>query len=102
MGELWALCALGGTSAARRATAARFICHTHAARVYTMSLVRVRVHDVVESDRPNRVYSDRKCIFCEYLALFAACEEHAVARALAHEARTFMVSQACSHVGKYD
>ena len=34
-----------------------------------------------ELDRPSRVYSDRKYIFCEYLRPFAARGEHAVARA---------------------
>ena len=58
--------------------------------------MRVPVHGVGGSDRPNRVYSDRKCIFCEYLALFAAYEEHAVARARVDEARGFMMSPACT------
>ena len=49
-----------------------------------------------ESDRPNRMYSDMKCIFCEYLRPFAARVEHAIARARDGKARTFMASQACT------
>ena len=47
--------------------------------------VRVPVHGVGESDRLNRMYSDMKYIFCEYLRPFAARGEHAVARARVHE-----------------
>ena len=42
----------------------------------------------------RRAYSDRKCIFCEYLRPFAARGEHAITRACV-KARRFMVSQAC-------
>ena len=61
-----------------------------------MLSVRMPVHDVVESDRTNRAYSDMKCIFGEYLRLFAAREEHAVTRACDGKASAFMVSQACT------
>ena len=61
--------------------------------------VRVPVHGVGESDRLNRMYSDMKYIFCEYLRPFAAREEHAVARARVNKARRFMVSPACSGGG---
>ena len=49
--------------------------------------VRVPVHGVGESDRLNRMYSDMKYIFCEYLRQFAARGEHAVARACVGKAR---------------
>ena len=60
--------------------------------------VRVPVHGIGELDRPSRVYSDRKYIFCEYLRPFAARGEHAVARACVGKARSFMVSPACTLV----
>ena len=44
----------------------------------------------------DRVRASRKCIFCEYLRLFAAREEHAVTRACDGKASAFMVSQACT------
>ena len=56
--------------------------------------VRVPVHGVGESDRLNRMYSDMKYIFCEYLRPFAACEEHALARARARRPRTFIADPA--------
>ena len=65
--------------------------------VYNARLsVRVPVHGVGESDRPNRVFSAREYIFCEYLSPFAARGEHALARARSLKARGFMVSPACS------
>ena len=80
-----------------RAAATRLI--ASAAHVCAIAMVSVRmpVHGVGESDRPSRVYSDMKCIICEYLRPFAAREEHAIARARDGKARGFMVSQACTN-----
>ena len=84
-----------------RAAATRLIALSCACTCIAMLSVRMPVHDVVESDRTNRVYSDGKCIFCEYLRLFAARGEHAIARACDGKARGFMVSPACIPVPWY-
>ena len=55
--------------------------------VNTRLSVRVPVHGVGESDRPSRMYSDMKYIFCEYLRPFAAREKHAAERARGRKAR---------------
>ena len=78
-----------------RAAATRLSASAVHVSVRAMLSVRVPVHGVGESDRPNRVYSDMKCIFCEYLRPFAARGEHAIARARVDRPRSFMVSQAC-------
>ena len=85
-----------------RAAATRLI--ASAAHVCAIAMVSVRmpVHGVGESDRPSRVYSDMKCIFCEYLRPFAARVEHAIARARDGKARTFMASQACTRGGSFN
>ena len=79
-----------------QAAATRLIALSCACTCIAMLSVRMPVHDVVESDRTNRVYSDGKCILCEYLRLFAARGGHAIARACDGKARGFMVSQACT------
>ena len=76
-----------------RAAATRLIASAAHVCAIAMLSVRMPVHGVGESDRPSRVYSDMKCIFCEYLRPFAAREEHAIARARDGKARGFMVSQ---------
>ena len=65
-----------------RAAATRLIASAAHVCAIAMLSVRVPVHGVGESDRPSRVYSDMKCIYCEYLRPFATREDHAVARAL--------------------
>lgn len=79
-----------------RAAATRLIASAAHVCAIAMLSVRMPVHGVGESDRPSRVYSDMKCIFCEYLRPFAARVEHAIARARDGKARTFMASQACT------
>ena len=95
-GVLWAhiaLCRASVVRAGGRDAPHRLSCAC--VRPIAMLSVRVPVHGVGESDRPNRVCSDMKCIFCEYLRPFAARGEHAIARACDGKARRFMVSQAC-------
>ena len=79
-----------------RAAATRLIASAMHVCVNARVSVRVPVHGVGESDRPNQMHSDMKYIFCEYLRPFAARGEHVVARARAHRASGFMVSQACT------
>ena len=52
-----------GRQTSARAAATRLIASVMHERVNARLLVRVPVHDVGESDRPSRVYSDRKYIF---------------------------------------
>ena len=79
------------------AAATRHLCLSYACVCVNARLsVRVPVHVVGESDRPNQMHSDMKYIFCEYLRPSAAREEHAVARARGRKARGFMVSPACT------
>ena len=64
-----------------RAAATRLIASAMHVCVNARLSVRVPVHGVGESDRPNQMHSDMKYNFCEYLRPFAAREKHAAARA---------------------